>query len=532
MSPTSANKKANRADAIDFRTIVESSGYPIFVWSGEQIIFANGAAANWLGYECIEQIVGLDAHTLLTDKAVPEELWDPNSRDSIEFEMVFRRAGGEVRFAIVNRLPLEVDGGTTFALIARDTTSAKRTQETLLRLASFPHQEPDPVIELNFSGDVVFSNPAANADFPDLLALGVAHPIFRDFAEVVADMQEDGADLKRQTICVDDRHYDQSFFRVPGHELVRVFLHDITPAIAAQTKLNESLEALRATQEKLLAASRIAGMADIATSVLHNIGNTLSGLRVALDAANAALSGLDVSPLSFLGQAFRLEDQALINFAVDPNRGRKVPEFLGELTTLAHHQKDHALRELGEASTFVEHISAIVAMQQLHAKGRFAAIDERVRAQDLLQSAIRLSHHEIAQANFEIAIDCPEDLSFCVDRHKCQQILVNLLRNARESILAAAPSLPQLTIEARKRSETQLEIAVLDNGVGIDPGDLVRIFGNGYTTKADGHGFGLHSSACAAMELGGNLSAQSEGKGHGARFVLTLPLEAAHSAAA
>jgi signal transduction histidine kinase len=71
--------------------------------------------------------------------------------------------------------------------------------------------------------------------------------------------------------------------------------------------------------------------------------------------------------------------------------------------------------------------------------------------------------------------------------------------------------------------EEKVEIAVIDNGTGIAPENMTRIFAHGFTTRKNGHGFGLHSGALAARELGGSLSVQSDGLGHGAMFILVLP---------
>jgi two-component system NtrC family sensor kinase len=73
--------------------------------------------------------------------------------------------------------------------------------------------------------------------------------------------------------------------------------------------------------------------------------------------------------------------------------------------------------------------------------------------------------------------------------------------------------------------ENRVSLAVADTGVGLPPENLTRIFGHGFTTKADGHGFGLHSCALAAGQMGGSLRAESEGLGHGATFHSRAPAE-------
>ena len=58
----------------------------------------------------------------------------------------------------------------------------------------------------------------------------------------------------------------------------------------------------------------------------------------------------------------------------------------------------------------------------------------------------------------------------------------------------------------------------------IPAASLGRIFTLGFTTRKDGHGFGLHSAALAAAEMGGSLVAESDGLGQGATFTLELPM--------
>jgi len=111
-----------------------------------------------------------------------------------------------------------------------------------------------------------------------------------------------------------------------------------------------------------------------------------------------------------------------------------------------------------------------------------------------------------------------------VDRHKVLQVLVNLFRNAKYSLDEAAPPEKILNLGVAMNGDGKVKITVRDNGIGIPRENLTRIFGHGFTTKRDGHGFGLHSGALAAKEMGGSLHADSEGIGKGAVFVLELPV--------
>jgi len=112
-----------------------------------------------------------------------------------------------------------------------------------------------------------------------------------------------------------------------------------------------------------------------------------------------------------------------------------------------------------------------------------------------------------------------------VERHKILQILINLLRNSKNACSESDRADKRLTVRVAN-GEGRIKISVLDNGLGIPPENLARIFNHGFTTRQDGHGFGLHSSALAAKEIGGSLTVQSDGPGQGAAFTLELPCPA------
>src|SRR6185503_8262435 len=108
------------------------------------------------------------------------------------------------------------------------------------------------------------------------------------------------------------------------------------------------------------------------------------------------------------------------------------------------------------------------------------------------------------------------------DKHKVMQILINLVRNAKHACDDSGCT-DKIILVRITADEPGVKISVVDNGVGIPAENLLRIFNHGFTTRKTGHGFGLHSGALAAKELGGSLHVQSDGPGHGATFVLELP---------
>jgi C4-dicarboxylate-specific signal transduction histidine kinase len=153
-----------------------------------------------------------------------------------------------------------------------------------------------------------------------------------------------------------------------------------------------------------------------------------------------------------------------------------------------------------------------------------AGVAEKVKTADLVEEALGLNLDAFRRHDIAVARDYTEpDLEITVDRHKVLQILVNLLGNAKRACSDSARADKQMTVHVGS-TDRCVQIAVSDNGVGIPPENLTRIFQHGFTTRKDGHGFGLHSSALAAKELGGSLKVHSAGAGAGAKFTLELPV--------
>ena len=180
---------------------------------------------------------------------------------------------------------------------------------------------------------------------------------------------------------------------------------------------------------------------------------------------------------------------------------------------------------LREANALVEkvmHIKEIVAMQQNYA--RTSAVAERLPLVDLVEDAMMMNADSTQRHNVKIVRDYAEVPAMLVEKHKVLQILVNLIRNAKHACDDSGRSDKQITLRIRP-ANGHIQVSVCDNGVGIAPENLTRMFSHGFTTRKEGHGFGLHSSAIAAKALGGTLTAQSDGPGRGATFTLDLPLQ-------
>jgi signal transduction histidine kinase len=190
-------------------------------------------------------------------------------------------------------------------------------------------------------------------------------------------------------------------------------------------------------------------------------------------------------------------------------------------------EQEEALKEIGAVRSAVDHIKEIVAAQQTYAQ--VSGLSEVMPATELLEYALRINEASLRRHNITVSREFMPVGTVNLPRGKTLQILSNLIRNAKEALKESGRTDRRLTIGVRPAGEGKVHFYVGDNGIGIAAENLSRIFTFGFTTKKNGHGFGLHSSVLAAKELGGSLVAHSEGPGRGATFVLELPIHAPQS---
>lgn len=288
------------------------------------------------------------------------------------------------------------------------------------------------------------------------------------------------------------------------------------------TKTREMEVALEKAHRDLVDASRIAGMAEVATGVLHNVGNVLNSLNVS---ASVIASGLRQSKADSLGKlAALLREQGanLGEFLAHDPKGKRVPEFLATLAQHAVEERDRLLAEVASLQKNIDHIKEIVSMQQAYATmvGVVEPLDPAVMMEDSLRmNAAALVRHEV-----RVVRDFQPVHQVLGEKAKVLQILVNLIRNAKYACDDGGQKDKVVTLRIRANGPDRVQLVVADNGIGIPPENLTRIFQHGFTTRKDGHGFGLHSAANAAKEMKGALLAHSDGPGAGATFTLELPI--------
>jgi PAS domain S-box-containing protein len=292
-------------------------------------------------------------------------------------------------------------------------------------------------------------------------------------------------------------------------------LVDITERKAAEAKLAE-------THKQLVEASRQAGMAEVATGVLHNVGNVLNSVNVSATLVLDQIHESKATNLPKLAEMLQANAGNLAQFFTDDPKGRRIPNYLMTLAGDLAAERAAMCEELGHLRKNIDHVKDIVAMQQSYAK--VSGVTEEVAVSELVDDALRMNASALARHGLNVIRDYQSTPNVTVDRHKVLQILVNVIRNAKYACDESGRADKEVTLRVT-RDDLRVRIEVRDNGVGIPAENLTRIFAHGFTTRKEGHGFGLHSGALVAKQLGGALTAHSDGPGHGAVFTLELPLK-------
>jgi len=287
--------------------------------------------------------------------------------------------------------------------------------------------------------------------------------------------------------------------------------------IAERKRMEQQVEK---THNELVEASHQAGMAEVAISVLHNVGNVLTSVNISSSLVADKVRHSRVVNLSKAAVMLRAHEADLVAFLAQDPKGKQLPAYLETLAQHLTEEQAQILKELETLRNNIDHIKEIVAMQQSYATR--SGLLETLPISDLVEGALQLNQAALQRQQVQVAREFAPVPPVLLDKHKVLQILVNLVTNAGQACAESGKDDKHLTVRVTNGAGS-VKVSIIDNGVGIAPENLTRVFNFGFTTRKDGHGFGLHSGALAAKELGGSLRLVSEGLGRGTTATLELP---------
>ncbi len=354
--------------------------------------------------------------------------------------------------------------------------------------------------------------------------LGLIHPDDRQSAlGAITSAMRDHSQLRSQYRVV---RPDGSVCHIASLAAVVTDSIDASPRLVGIdldiTDRVEADERERNLQQQLRDASRQAGMAEIATNVLHNVGNVLNSVNISASVVTDRVKKPRSAALGKVAALLQQHKADLAAFVAADERAKHLPAYLAELAQQLTLDQEATLQELEALRKNIDHIKEIVTMQQSYSK--LVGVPERLAVKSLVDDALRMNSGTFSRHGVTLKCEFEEVPEIVVEKHKVLQILVNLLRNAKHACETSCRPDKQVVMRVTNQAGG-VQIKVTDNGVGIRPEHMTRIFTHGFTTKKEGHGFGLHSGALAARDLGGALRVDSAGPGRGATFTLDLPLK-------
>lgn len=287
--------------------------------------------------------------------------------------------------------------------------------------------------------------------------------------------------------------------------------------------VKERTRELESAQGRLVDLSRKAGMAEVASGVLHNVGNVMTSVNVGASMARTAVKSLRIEGITAVADLMRKHEHNLGDYLINDPAGKKVPEYLEKLSRALFEDRQAILSKMGNLIEHLDHMKKIISAQQGYAK--MGEVVELCQLHEIAETALSINETNLRNSGIEIVRDYAQLPPALVDRHQLMQILVNLISNAKHALEDLGADNRVLKLTLARKGENHIRIQVQDNGVGISRENLTRIFHHGFTTRKSGHGFGLHNCANAAQQMNGALTVYSEGIGKGARFVLEIPVK-------
>jgi PAS domain S-box-containing protein len=317
----------------------------------------------------------------------------------------------------------------------------------------------------------------------------------------------------------------ESFYEVRLVPLLR----DHVVAIARNITERKSAEArLEQMHKQLTTAPRQAGMAEIANNVLHNVGNVLNSVNVSASLIGDRMRDSKAQNVAKVVQLLNEHTTDMSDFLTRDQRGKVLPGYLNKLVVTLATERRTIAEEVHSLIKNIDHIKRIVGTQQSYSGA--TSVVESVQIKDLVEDALRMNAASMARHQITVAREFADVPLLWLDEHLVLQILVNLIGNASYAMDSGPVRSHHITLRteiAALADGPRLRIIVKDDGEGITAENIGRLFTHGYTTRKNGHGFGLHSCALAAKEMAGTITARSDGPRQGATFTLELPLNPA-----
>lgn len=281
---------------------------------------------------------------------------------------------------------------------------------------------------------------------------------------------------------------------------------------------------IRDLNKQLIKTSRTAGQAEVATSVLHNVGNVLNSVNVSAQLMRETVRGSRFNGLSRTVELLSEHEHDLAGFFTSDERGAQLLNYLALLADTLTKENQSYADHIDALLSNIEKINRIVKAQQSFAN--LSQLIETCSVDEVMEEAVQIISSSTHRHEIQIAREYADVSPVDIDKAKLLHVLVNLIGNAKDALKESDKPEKILTLRIAPHGDDRVRLEVADNAIGIEPDKLTEVFTYGFTTKKDGHGFGLHSAANDIKTMGGSLTVASDGLNTGATFTIELELPA------
>ena len=283
--------------------------------------------------------------------------------------------------------------------------------------------------------------------------------------------------------------------------------------------LKATLHELELTRSKLVEKARKAGMADVATGVIHNVGNILNSINVSVSIIDETLKDSRLENFKRANKMLADHLDDLEHFILSNPKGKKLLQYYLKVEKPLEKEHEGIKIQKERLQEKVNLIIEAIAAQQNFAKAD--VVKEKVDLRQICEDALILQSGSIERHDLVVKKDYKHIDQVEIEKMKVMHVLFNLIKNAKESLIESEVDERIIAIACWQDAD-YVYLSISDNGTGISMADQNKIFNYGYTTKDKGHGYGLHSCANYMKEMNGQISVDSKGPGEGAAFTIAF----------
>ncbi len=302
-------------------------------------------------------------------------------------------------------------------------------------------------------------------------------------------------------------------------------LLSVSEQVALAIERKQADVQLQITQKELIEKAHLAGMSEIATGILHNVGNILNNIKVSTELIDNLNKNSKIESFTKANNLLRENFDSLDKFVSDNPKGKKLMQYYLELEDCLVDENNQIQEHINRLIKSIELITSVIVAQQSFAST--SSLTEEYSFEEIIKETLTMKSDLINQNKIDVITSYASLEKIPVQKIKLMHILINIIHNARDAMFSIPRDKRKLYISLKK-SNGFIQIKIKDTGEGISKKNINKIFTHGFTTKMDGRGFGLHNSANAMMEMNGKLKVESDGSDKGTTFILEFPSKVKH----